>query len=37
VVEYSDDEYGGGRVSAIVGVGLRSRAIVVIDLSWRVG
>jgi hypothetical protein len=37
VVEYSDDEYGGGRVSATVGVDLRSRAIVVIDLSSRVG
>jgi hypothetical protein len=33
VVEYSDVEYGWGRVSATVGVGLRSRAIVVIDLS----
>jgi hypothetical protein len=33
VIEYSDDEYGWGRVSATIGVGLRSRAIVVIDLS----
>jgi hypothetical protein len=32
-IEYSDDEYGWGRVSATVVVGLRSRAIVVIDLS----
>jgi hypothetical protein len=33
VIEYCDDEYGWGRVSATVGVGLYSRAIVVIDLS----
>jgi hypothetical protein len=31
--EYSDDEYGWGRVSATVSVGLRSRAIIVVDLS----
>jgi hypothetical protein len=37
VIEYSDDKYGWGSVSATVGVGLRSRAIVVIDLSRRVG
>jgi hypothetical protein len=37
VIEYSHDEYGGGRVSATVGVGLCSRAIVVIDLSRCVG
>jgi hypothetical protein len=35
-IEYSDDEYGWSRVSATIGVGLRSRAIVVIDLSRRV-
>jgi hypothetical protein len=36
VIEYSDDEYGWGSVSATVGVVLRSRAIMVIDLSRRV-
>jgi hypothetical protein len=36
VIEYSDDEYGWGGVSATIGVGLCSRAIVVIDLSMRV-
>jgi hypothetical protein len=33
VMEYYDDEYGWSHVSATVGVDLRSRAIVMIDLS----
>jgi hypothetical protein len=37
VIEYYDDDYGWDRVSATVGVGLRSRAIVMIDLSRWVG
>jgi hypothetical protein len=37
MMEYSDDGYGWGRVSTTVGVVLRSRAIVVIDLSRWVG
>jgi hypothetical protein len=32
-MEYSDDGYDSGRVSVTVGVGLRSSAIVVIDLN----
>jgi hypothetical protein len=36
VIGYSDDEYGWGRVNATVGVGLHSRAVVVIVLSMRV-
>jgi hypothetical protein len=36
VIGYSDDEYVWGRVNATVGVGLRSKAVVVIDLSMRV-
>jgi hypothetical protein len=36
VIEYSDDEYGWGLIRATVGVGLCSRATVVIDLSMQV-
>jgi hypothetical protein len=35
IMEYSDDGFGWGRVSATIGVALRSSAIVVIDLSRR--
>jgi hypothetical protein len=36
MMEYSDDGYGWGRVSAAVGVSIHSRAIMVIDLSMWV-
>jgi hypothetical protein len=35
MMEYSDDEYGWGPISTIIGVGLRSSAIVMIDLTTR--